>query len=165
MKLITVKADGNFTFLGQTFTCAIGRCGLTKDKREGDGATPIGEFPLRNVMYRADRVRKPVCNLPTQPIKYYDGWCDAPSDPSYNQMVQLPQKVSTERLWRNDNLYDIVVVIGYNDRPAIPGLGSAIFLHVATDNYAPTSGCIALKWNDLITILGNSCCNTRLKIM
>lgn len=153
MKRIEVSGQGTLTFLGGTYPCALGRGGVTRHKREGDGATPIGTFPLRCMMYRPDRISQPVCRLPTRAVEARDGWCDAPEDPNYNQMVTLPYPASTEHLWREDSLYDIVAVIGYNDGPAVPGRGSAIFLHLARENYAPTEGCVALSLEDLLAVL------------
>lgn len=124
------------------------------DKREGDGATPAGRFPLRRVLHRPDRLAAPPQSfLPTSPIGPQDGWCDDPADPFYNRPVILPYGTSHERLWRDDRLYDVVVVIGHNDDPPASGLGSAVFIHVATENYAPTAGCVAFALNDLLEIL------------
>jgi len=138
---------------GRHFACAIGRSGLSAQKREGDGATPIGEFPLRRVYYRADRIAKPVTALRADPIGPRDGWCDAPGHTRYNCQVRLPLNASAERLRRADPLYDIIVMLGYNDAPVHDGAGSAIFMHVAKANLTPTAGCVALARNDLLTLL------------
>ncbi len=133
--------------------CALGRSGVRKDKREGDGATPAGRFALRRVLYRADRGQAPPTHLPIVPLAEDDGWCDAANDPAYNRPVRLPYSASAEALWRCDGLYDIVVVLGHNDQPVIPGRGSAIFLHLARNDYAPTEGCMALAEADLRALL------------
>jgi L,D-peptidoglycan transpeptidase YkuD (ErfK/YbiS/YcfS/YnhG family) len=125
--------------------CALGRGGLVVGKREGDGATPIGRWPLREVYYRPDRVCRPQTRLTVRPIRPDGGWCDAPADPNYNRPVRHPYAASAEHLWRQDRLYDLVLVVGYNDRPRRRGRGSAIFLHVAQDDLAPTAGCVALQ--------------------
>lgn len=138
---------------GGTVRCALGRSGLTARKREGDGATPRALMPLLRVLYRPDRVERPVSRLPVSPIGRHDGWCDEPHDRSYNRPVALPYPASAESLWRDDHLYDIVVVLGYNDTPRIKGRGSAIFLHVASDDYGPTAGCIAVSRRDLVRLL------------
>jgi L,D-peptidoglycan transpeptidase YkuD (ErfK/YbiS/YcfS/YnhG family) len=138
---------------GITFRCAIGRAGIVRDKREGDGATPAGVWPLRQVLYRADRIAKPATKLPVRALTPDDGWCDAASDPHYNTNVKLPYGASAEQLWRADHLYDLIVVVGYNDAPVVPGKGSAIFLHVARANYAPTVGCVAFARTSLLRIL------------
>jgi len=129
---------------GTAVPCAIGRGGVVRDKREGDGATPIGCWPLRRVLYRPDRVARPETALPTAPIAPEDGWCDDPDHPAYNRPVRLPFEASHEALWRDDGLYDLVVVLGFNDDPPVPGAGSAIFLHVARPDFGPTAGCVAL---------------------
>ena len=138
---------------GLRLVCALGRSGLTSDKREGDGATPVGRFPLRRVLYRADREARPAIALPVAAIAPDDGWCDTPSDPAYNRQVELPYPASAERLWRTDRLYDIVVVLGHNDDPVVSGAGSAIFLHLAAADYAPTAGCIAVSPHDMLDLL------------
>ncbi len=137
----------------RSFACAIGRSGIRVSKREGDGATPAGEFELRCVLYRADRVPCPDTGLEVNPIGPRDGWCDAPGHPDYNCPVQLPIHASAERLRRADPVYDIIVVLGHNDAPVIDGMGSAIFMHIAKPNFAPTAGCVALRRNDLLAIL------------
>lgn len=132
--------------------CAIGRGGIGVKGGEGDGITPIGTFPVRRVLYRRDRVSLRT-KLPASAIAENDGWCDAPDDPNYNRPVKLPYAASHERMWRDDRLYDVVVVLGYNDDPVIAGKGSAIFLHVARPDYGPTEGCVALALPDLLQVL------------
>lgn len=138
---------------GRSFPCAIGRGGVSHQKREGDGATPAGTFQLRRVLYRADRLPPPQTQLKIRPIGPRDGWCDAPGHPAYNRQVRLPIGASAERLARADPVYDIIVVLGYNDAPVIDGAGSAIFMHVAKPNFAPTAGCVALRRDDLLHVL------------
>ncbi|EWY40513.1 hypothetical protein N825_35140 [Skermanella stibiiresistens SB22] len=150
---IQVSRDGTLSWPGGAFRCALGRGGIRADKREGDGASPVGRFPLRRVLYRADRMAAPVTRLPVAPIAADDGWCDAPADPAYNQPVKLPFAASHEEMWRGDGLYDVVVVIGHNDDPIVPGEGSAVFMHVAKPDYEPTAGCVALALSDLLTLL------------
>jgi L,D-peptidoglycan transpeptidase YkuD (ErfK/YbiS/YcfS/YnhG family) len=134
--------------------CALGRGGILRDKREGDGGTPAGRFPWRQVFYRPDRLQRPATPLPCRPITPADGWCDDPNDPAnYNRLVRLPYGGSHERLWRPDHLYDVILVPGHNDSPPVPGLGSAIFVHVATPDYAPTAGCVALRLEHLLVLL------------
>jgi len=133
--------------------CAIGRGGARADKTEGDGATPIASLPLRRVLYRADRVAAPACAVAVEPIGPDDGWCDDPSHPDYNRPVTLPHPARHERLWREDPLYDIVGVLGWNDAPVVRGRGSAIFLHLARVDLAPTEGCVALPERELRALL------------
>lgn len=134
---------------GASMRAACGRGGVDPIKREGDGVTPAGRFPLRWVYYRPDREAAPPTELPVRALDPGDGWCDAPADPLYNRPVRLPYPASCEALWRADRVYDLVVVLGHNDRPAVAGLGSAIFVHVAREGHAPTEGCIALALGDL----------------
>lgn len=137
--------------------CALGRSGVSVDKREGDGATPVGVFPLRRVLYRPDRESAPVTDgLPVFPLVPADGWCDDPTQSHYNRPVQLPVTFSHEKLWRIDSLYDLLVILGHNDDPVVPGAGSAIFLHVARPDWAPTEGCVALAVDDLRHLLRSS---------
>jgi L,D-peptidoglycan transpeptidase YkuD (ErfK/YbiS/YcfS/YnhG family) len=144
-----ILTAGILTVGGETFRAACGRGGVRANKREGDGATPLGVLPLRRVLYRPDRVEPPVCAMPVQPLTPTDGWCDDPAHSDYNLQVRLPLDGSAEVLWRDDALYDIIGVLGWNDRPVQPGLGSAIFLHVARPDFAPTEGCVALSPDDL----------------
>jgi L,D-peptidoglycan transpeptidase YkuD (ErfK/YbiS/YcfS/YnhG family) len=122
-------------------------------KREGDGATPIGQWRVREILYRSDRMRRPATLLPIREIRLHDGWCDAARDRNYNRPVRLPYAASGEALWRQDGLYDVVVVLGYNDHPRSLGRGSAIFLHVARPGYAPTEGCITLARAHLLRLI------------
>jgi L,D-peptidoglycan transpeptidase YkuD (ErfK/YbiS/YcfS/YnhG family) len=124
----------------------------------------VGRFPLRRVLYRPDRLARPPTSLPIASIASDDGWCDSPSDPGYNRQVRLPYPASAESLWRGDHLYDIVVVLGHNDDPVMPGRGSAIFFHIATSHYTPTAGCIALAFRDMLDVLALCALATRLMV-
>ncbi|MFT9063116.1 MAG: L,D-transpeptidase family protein [Acetobacter persici] len=134
-------------------SAVIGKNGLTQQKQEGDHATPIGIFPLRKVYYRADRLLKPKTILPVEPLSPRDGWCDDPASSDYNHFVRLPHPARHEQLWREDHVYDLIVVIGYNDNPAVPGRGSAIFMHLQRPDRSPTEGCLALTESDLRAVL------------
>jgi L,D-peptidoglycan transpeptidase YkuD (ErfK/YbiS/YcfS/YnhG family) len=138
---------------GLAFPCALGRSGRSVRKREGDGATPVGRWRLLGVLYRSDRGRCPSTRLPVRPSAPDDGWCDAPGDRNYNRPVRHPYPASAERLWREDGLYDIVVVLSHNVRPRVRGAGSAVFMHLARPGYRPTEGCIALKREHLLRLL------------
>lgn len=133
--------------------CAVGHGGIGHKLREGDTITPVGTYPMRQILYRADRITRPRAHLSLHKIAHDDGWCDAPDDAAYNRPVKRPWRASNEAMWRNDHLYDVVVVIGFNDAPVVPGKGSAIFLHVAGPDYAPTAGCVALALPDLLSAL------------
>lgn len=134
--------------------CALGRTGRRARKREGDGATPMGLFTLCEVLYRPDRVRKPRVGLPIRATRPCDGWCDDAQDGNYNRKVRLPCSASAEALWRDDEIYDVIIVLDHNRRPRAKGRGSAIFMHVARPDYASTAGCIALSLGDLRRLLG-----------
>jgi L,D-peptidoglycan transpeptidase YkuD (ErfK/YbiS/YcfS/YnhG family) len=124
------------------FPCAIGRSGVIVMKREGDGGTPRASLPLRRLFYRADRLPKPQCLLASRKMTPRDAWCDDQHDRRYNQLISRPEGEAEERLWRQDQLYDIVVELGWNDRPIRNGRGSAIFWHLARPGFTPTAGCV-----------------------
>ncbi|NKB49322.1 MAG: L,D-transpeptidase family protein [Alphaproteobacteria bacterium] len=148
----TARSRGLLRFEGDEYPCALGRSGVLAKKREGDGATPVGSFKLRRVFYRADRLALPQSGLPLRALTERDGWCDDPAHGDYNRLVALPFAASHEALWRDDRLYDVIIVIGHNDDPPRALLGSAIFIHCASDDYAPTEGCVALARETLIDL-------------
>lgn len=150
---LIVTSDGTARWGGRRFRCALGSGGVSSDKREGDGATPAGVLALDRVLYRPDRVTPPATALPVAALDPADGWCDAPDDASYNRQVRLPHDASCEALWRDDRLYDLIVVTDHNHAPVVPRRGSAIFLHVAKPGYGPTEGCIAFALDDLRLIV------------
>ena len=135
--------------------CAVGRGGIVPVgvKREGDGATPAGSWPMREIIYRADRVTLPPTALPTRAMTPEDGWCESPTDTNYNRNVRLPYPIAIDQMWREDHLYDIVVVLGYNDAPVVPDKGSAIFLHLARPDFSPSAGCVTVGMDDLLFVL------------
>lgn len=157
-KVFTAHADGRFDLDGRRVRCALGKGGVidADDKREGDGCTPLGLWPIRRVLYRPDRGPRPVTRLPVAAIARNDGWCDAPADPNYNKPVKLPYRASAETMWRSDELYDLVLILGYNDAPVRKGRGSAIFLHCARPTFSPTAGCVALAKKEVIALLAKA---------
>jgi L,D-peptidoglycan transpeptidase YkuD (ErfK/YbiS/YcfS/YnhG family) len=132
---------------------ALGRGGVAALKREGDGTTPLGHFPVRAVLYRADRVTRPRTPFPFRAIRSDDAWSEDPADRSYNRLVKASPRPGIDRLRRDDHLYDVILVLGFNDRPRVRGRGSAIFVHLARQGYAPTAGCIGLAPRDLRALL------------
>ena len=156
--IYVATGDGWLDLGGRRVRCALGPAGVVAaaDKREGDGASPAGVWPIRRVLYRPDRGPAPDTALPVAPIAPDDGWCDAPQDPAYNRPVKLPYPASAEQMWRDDRLYDLVVILGHNDDPPVRGLGSAIFLHLAKPDYAPTHGCVAVAPADLEALLAKA---------
>lgn len=161
MNLI-VTSDGVIHAGEHSYKCAIGRGGFVNDKREGDGGTPIGTFHLKRVYYRPDKLSVPETALPVQALTPNDGWCDDPKNSNYNRMVLLPFEASHEEMWRDDELYNVVIEISHNDNPPIPGAGSAIFMHIAKPGYEPTEGCVALAQPDLLKILKTASTKTKI---
>ncbi|NQW50218.1 MAG: L,D-transpeptidase family protein [Rhodospirillales bacterium] len=167
----TAEGSLGWATLGERrWRCAVGAGGIREDKVEGDAATPVGEFPLRRIYYRNDLLVLPKPNspksaLPARPIGEHDGWCDDPRSPSYNRLVHIPNEWSAEKMWREDGLYDLVVVVGYNDDPPEGEWGSAIFLHIARDDYAATQGCVAFARDDLMELLPLLSRETRLRVL
>ena len=132
---------------------ALGRSGIKALKREGDGATPARRFPVRQVLYRAYHVTRPRTVFPLRAIRADDGWCEDPTDRGYNKLIRLSPRSAADRLTRDDNLYNLILILGHNDRPRVKGRGSAVFVHLARPGYAPTAGCIALSHHDLLMLL------------
>jgi L,D-peptidoglycan transpeptidase YkuD (ErfK/YbiS/YcfS/YnhG family) len=155
--IVRATQDGWVRWNGREARAAIGQAGVidAAAKREGDGGSPVGVWPIRRVLYRPDRESPPVTGLPVSAIAPDDGWCDAPDDPNYNKPVKHPYPASAELLWREDHVYDLIVILGHNDDPVVPGAGSAIFLHCARANYRPTEGCVALARSDLRALLAD----------
>ncbi|MEE8351520.1 MAG: L,D-transpeptidase family protein [Rhodospirillales bacterium] len=162
---INVWAPGTLSWKGKYFRCAIGRGGIAANKVEGDGVTPVGVLSLRQVFYRPDRLGAPETGLAVRALELDDGWCDEPTHDAYNRLVKTPFAAGHETLWRDDGIYDIIVVIGYNDDPVVTGKGSAIFLHVAKEGYKPTQGCVALTEGDLLALLRECADDTRMNIL
>lgn len=150
---VVIRPDGVASWDGRAVRVSLGRSGVRADKREGDGATPIGRFPPRFVLYRSDRVGAPVTDLPVRPIRASDGWCDDPTSPDYNRLIALPHPAGHETLSREDHVYDLLLVIGHNDAPPVPGMGSAVFVHLARPDWSPTEGCVAFAEADLRDLL------------
>lgn len=158
MTILVAASDnptaGKLIFGGLEYRCAIGAGGVTRDKREGDRCTPLGVWRLRRVFYRPDRAAIPETHQRIISIDPSMGWSDDPVDAvHYNRLISLPYPRGHEVLWRDDNLYDILVELGYNDDPPVSGRGSAIFLHVAGPDYTPTQGCVALRIDHLREVL------------
>lgn len=152
-----------------TLSCALGQAGITRDKREGDRATPTGSLPILFGYFRADRIARPRCRLPLRPIDRDLGWCDDPRAATYNRAGRLPMRAGHERMWRDDGLYDVVLVLGYNLAPRQVGKGSAIFFHCAKPgagrSLKPTLGCVALKPDDMRRLLGRLSGRARLLVL
>jgi len=151
MSDLVVGPQGVARFRGRAIPCAIGRGGIRPDKREGDGATPVGVWHVEGGYYRADRLVPPATRIPLRATGPRDGWSDDPGDAAYNGPVALPRPCSHERMRRGDTLYDLVLVLDHNRHPPEPGSGSAIFVHCWRGPRYPTAGCLAfappaLRW-------------------
>lgn len=155
MSVVVDTATATLTAFGHEQRIALGKGGAVaaEAKREGDGATPLGRWTLDGLLLRPDRVPAPATALPWRWLRPSDGWCDAVSDPAYNRPVSHPYPASAERLWRDDHAYDVIIVLGHNQRPVVQGMGSAIFWHVAQPDWRPTEGCIAMERGALIALL------------
>jgi len=150
--LINLKNKDTLEFDEFKFKCSIGKNGLKKNKIEGDKCTPIGLFDLGLLYYRQDRVPKPQTLLETKTIKKDTTWCDDPSNKFYNKEIKINKFINHEKFYRKDHMYDIILVVKYNYKQVVSGLGSAIFIHLTKD-YKPTAGCIALKKKDFLILL------------
>lgn len=154
-----VLVQGRMRFRGRLFPCSIGKRGVTGDKREGDGATPAGTWRITGLWYRPDRLP---CPAPwARPIGPGDLWCDAPGHPAYNRHARAPMAASHERLRRADPLYDLILTTDWNGPDAVPGRGSAIFLHQWRRPGFGTEGCIAFARRDLMWIARRAGLGTR----
>lgn len=138
---------------GQVIPVSLGRGGMLANKHEGDGGTPRGTFRPRRLWWRADRHLRPQTLLPVRIIGPNDGWCENPNDRRYNQPIRLEGLQTGDRLRRDDHLYDFVIEIDHNTRPRVAGRGSAVFLHLARPNFAPTAGCVAMTRPAMLHLL------------
>jgi len=162
--MIIVKKSGYLKFKNLKFRCALGKGGVKKKTMEGDNITPKGIFKIIKVYYRPDKIKKIKTLIKKIKITKNMGWCDDPNSRFYNKLINLPTKYSHEKLYRNDSLYDLIVVLSYNTNPIIKNKGSAIFMHIAKNSYKKTKGCIALKKEHLIKIISKIKKNTKIKI-
>jgi L,D-peptidoglycan transpeptidase YkuD (ErfK/YbiS/YcfS/YnhG family) len=158
------RSQGLLMAGGRTFRVALGRAGIKAAKREGDGATPAGRFHPLRLWWRADRLPRPRTLLPARRIGPNDAWCEEPADRRYNRPFRRSANGPGDRLLREDRLYDLIIEIDHNTRPRVAGLGSAVFIHVARDNFGPTAGCVALSRHNLLLILSVLTGKTRINI-
>jgi L,D-peptidoglycan transpeptidase YkuD (ErfK/YbiS/YcfS/YnhG family) len=162
--MIIVKKSGYLKYKNLKFRCALGKGGVKKKTMEGDNITPKGIFKIIKIYYRPDKIKKIKTLIKKIKIKKNMGWCDDPSSRLYNKLINLPTKYTHEKLYRNDSLYDLIVVLSYNTNPIIKNKGSAIFMHIGKNSYKKTKGCIALKKEHLIEIISKIKKNTKIKI-
>lgn len=163
--LTLISSDHVILSNGKRLRCAIGKGGIVAEKKEGDGGTPVGSHRLLEILYRPDRIEGlPTTALPIRPLSPSDGWCDDPTHADYNAAIQLPHPARHERLWRDDHVYDVIIVTDQNMSPIVPGAGSAIFVHLAREGFVPTEGCVAFKRDDLLLILSLVTSESRLVV-
>ena len=162
--MIIINKSGYLKYKNLKFRCALGKAGIGKKKIEGDNITPRGTFNIVKIYYRDDRVKKIPSKFRLIKITKKMGWCDDPNNKSYNQLINLPTNCKYEKLYRKDNVYDLVIVLDYNIKPTIKNKGSAIFIHVARHDYKKTAGCIALKKNHLKKLIKTIEKNTKVII-
>jgi L,D-peptidoglycan transpeptidase YkuD (ErfK/YbiS/YcfS/YnhG family) len=162
--MIIVKKSGNLKYKNLKFRCALGSAGVKKKTKEGDNITPKGIFKVIKIYYRPDKIKKITTLIKIIKIKKNMGWCNDPRSRFYNKQIKLPSKLGHEKLYRSDNLYDLIAVLNYNTKPIIKNKGSAIFIHIAKKNFSKTKGCIAVKKEDLIYLLSKIKRNTQVKI-
>jgi len=153
-KILEAKYDKrSLSIDGVSFFCIFGRDGVTESKTEGDWKTPKGTFPIRKIYYRQDRIGLLNTKIKCIPLQINDGWCDDPQKNEYNKFIKLPFNGNYENLWRDDELYDIIIVLGYNDSPITPYKGSAIFIHLTKEDMQYTKGCLAIKKDDMLYLI------------
>jgi L,D-peptidoglycan transpeptidase YkuD (ErfK/YbiS/YcfS/YnhG family) len=163
--MIIVKNPGYLIYKNSKFRCSLGVNGIKNKKKEGDGITPKGVFKLKKIYYRKDKVKNIVTKFKKIKITKDMGWCDDPNSKFYNKLIRLPSKFGHEKLYRKDDIYNLIIVLDYNMNPVTKNKGSAIFIHLAKKNYKPTQGCMGLKQNDLIKLIKMIKKNQKIKII
>ena len=162
---MNIKLKNKFLYFDKyKIKCAIGKRGIAIKKTEGDNKTPAGIYKFKSIFYREDRIPEIKTKLRKIAIKKNMGWCDDVNSKKYNKLIEFPFNFRAEKLWFKRNLYDVIIVINYNTNPIIKKKGSAIFLHIAKKNYAPTKGCIAISKKDIIYLVGKINSKTQLHI-
>ena len=151
--MIIINKFGYLKYRELKFRCSLGKAGISKKIVEGDNITPKGIYKIVNIYFREDRIKNIISKIKLIKIKNNMGWCDDPISKKYNQLIKLPTKYHHEKLYRNDKLYDIILVLDYNMNPIVKGKGSAIFLHLSKNLKNKTSGCIALKKKDMLELI------------
>jgi len=162
--MIIINKSKYLKYKDLKFKCALGKAGIRKKKIEGDNITPKGIYKIIKIYYRDDRIKKISSKFKLIKITKNMGWCDDPKSKKYNQLIKLPNRYSHEKFFKNDNSYDLIVILNYNINPIIKNKGSAIFIHIAKKKYKSTAGCIALKKNDLLKLIKIIDTNTKIFI-
>ena len=162
--MIIINKSGYLKFKNIKFKCSLGKSGIGEKRIEGDNITPQGTFKVTRIYYREDKIKKIKSKNKLLKIKENFGWCDQPNSKYYNKLIQLPSKLSHEKLYRRDNIYDVILVLNYNMKPTIRYKGSAIFIHVARKKFPPTKGCIAICKKNLLYLTEHISKNIKIKI-
>ena len=152
------------TYNNYKVKCALGKRGIGNKRREGDFITPKGNFKIKYILYRKDRIKRIQSKIKKIIIKKNLGWCDDPLSKNYNKLIKIPSEYNYEKLYKKDNVYDIILVLNYNMNPVVKNKGSAIFIHVTKANYKKTEGCVAIKKVHLLKIIKELKNNTKIKI-
>ena len=152
------------TYNNYKVKCALGKRGIGNKRREGDFITPKGNFKIKYILYRKDRIKRIQSKIKKIIIKKNMGWCDDPLSKNYNKLIKIPSEYNYEKLYKKDNVYDIILVLNYNMNPVVKNKGSAIFIHVTKANYKKTEGCVAIKKIHLLKIIKELKNNTKIKI-
>jgi L,D-peptidoglycan transpeptidase YkuD (ErfK/YbiS/YcfS/YnhG family) len=163
--MIIINNSNYLKYKNLKFRCGIGKAGIGIKKTEGDNITPRGTYKIVKIYYRKDRIKNIVSKFTLFEIKKNMGWCDDPKSKNYNKLISLPCNFSHEKLYRKDNLYDLILVLNYNFKPIVKNKGSAIFIHIQKNNFKKTKGCISLKKKDLLKITSLINKNTKVKII
>jgi len=163
--MIIINKSGYLKFKNLKFKCSLGKSGIGEKKIEGDNITPEGTYQIIRVYYRKDRVKKIKAKIKLFEIKKNFGWCDQPNSKFYNRLIDIPNKLSHEKLYRKDNVYDVIIVLNYNMNPTIQYKGSAIFIHVAKRKFPPTKGCVAISKKNLLSLIEAISKKTKIKIL
>jgi L,D-peptidoglycan transpeptidase YkuD (ErfK/YbiS/YcfS/YnhG family) len=162
--MIIINKSGCLKYKNLKFKCSLGKAGIGEKRKEGDYITPRGKYKIVTIYYRSDRIKKISSKLKLIKIKKNMGWCDDPKSKKYNQLVKLPSKYGHEKLYRKDNIYNLILALNYNMKPTIKNKGSAIFIHIANKNYNSTAGCIGLKKSHLLKLVKKIKKNTKVLI-
>ena len=151
--MIIINKFGFLKYKDLKFKCALGKAGIGKKKLEGDQITPKGTYKIVKIYFRKDRLKKISSKFKLIEIKKNMGWCDDPKSKKYNQLIKLPSKYSHENLYRENSIYDLILVLNYNMNPIIKNKGSAIFIHIANKKFKNTEGCIAIEKKNLVRLV------------
>tara|TARA_Y100001958_G_C20866210_1_gene302363 strand:+ start:9 stop:509 length:501 start_codon:yes stop_codon:yes gene_type:complete len=161
-----IKINKNYlTYNNYKAKCAIGKKGIGNKKREGDKITPKGQYKIKFILYRSDRIKKISTKLEKINISKNLGWCNDPKSKKYNKLIKLPFNFSHEKLYKKENTYDVILVLNYNMFPIKKNKGSAIFIHIATRNFRKTEGCVAISKRSILKIIKDIKKNTQVKIV